>query len=98
MFLLGGFALQMIELRSAWIVSASSVVIPVNVVSILAIKSIVDLIPDTHSHTLPDDGRSISRNVAEKHYDSRPDKLRNNMDTTESTNTNIFKTVNACLQ
>ena len=42
-------------------------------------------------HTLPDDGRSISRNVAEKHYDSRHDKLRNNMDTTESTNTNIFK-------
>ena len=27
---------------------------------------------------LPDDGRSISRNVAEKHYDSRHDKLRNN--------------------
>ena len=49
------------------------------------------IIPDTHSHTLPDDGRSISRNVAEKHYDSRHDKLRNNMDTTESTNTNIFK-------
>ena len=41
---------------------------------------------------LPDDGRSISRNVAEKHYDSRHDKLRNNMDTTESTNTNLFKT------
>ena len=40
---------------------------------------------------LPDDERSISRNVAEKHYDSRHDKLRNNMDTTESTNTNIFK-------
>ena len=34
------------------------------------------IIPDTHSHTLPDDGRSISRNVAEKHYDSRHDKLR----------------------
>ena len=30
-------------------------------------------------HTLPDDGRSISRNVAEKYYDSRHDKLRNNM-------------------
>ena len=42
---------------------------------------------------LPDDGRSISRNVAEKHYDSRHDKLRNNMDTTESTNTNIFKII-----
>ena len=27
-------------------------------------------------HTLPDDGRSISQNVAEKHYDSRHDKLR----------------------
>ena len=27
--------------------------------------------------SLPDDGRSISRNVAEKHYDSRHDKLRN---------------------
>ena len=27
-------------------------------------------------HILPDDGRSISRNVAEKHYDSRHDKLR----------------------
>ena len=39
-----------------------------------------------------DDGRSISRNVAEKYYDSRHDKLRKNMDTTESTNTNIFKT------
>ena len=37
------------------------------------------IIPDTHSHTLPDDGRSISRNVAEKHYDSRHDKLRNNI-------------------
>ena len=36
------------------------------------------IIPDTHSHTLPDDGRSISRNVTEKHYDSRHDKLRNN--------------------
>ena len=40
-FLLGGFVLRMIELRSARIVSASSVVIPVNVVSILATKSIV---------------------------------------------------------
>ena len=30
----------------------------------------------THAHTLPDDGRSISRNVAEKHYDSSHDKLR----------------------
>ena len=28
-----------------------------------------------------------------KHYDSRHDKLRNNMDTTESTNTNIFKII-----
>ena len=27
-------------------------------------------------HILPDDGRSISRNVARKHYDSRHDKLR----------------------
>ena len=26
-------------------------------------------------HTLPDDGRSISPNVAEKYYDSRHDKL-----------------------
>ena len=41
MFVLGGFALRMIELRSAQMVSASSVVIPVNVVSILAINSIV---------------------------------------------------------
>ena len=41
MFLLGGFALRMIELRSARMVSASSVVIPVNVVSTLATKSIV---------------------------------------------------------
>ena len=40
MFLSGGFALRMIELRSARMVSASSVVIPVNVVSVLAIKSI----------------------------------------------------------
>ena len=30
----------------------------------------------THSHTLPDDGRTISRNVAEKSYNSRHDKLR----------------------
>ena len=30
-------------------------------------------------HTLPDDGRSISRNVAKKHYDSRHDKLKNSM-------------------
>ena len=29
--------------------------------------------------TLPDDGRSISRNVAEKHHDSRHDKLTNSM-------------------
>ena len=41
MFLSGGFALQMIELRSARMLSASSVVIPVNVVFILATKSIV---------------------------------------------------------
>ena len=41
MFLLGGFALWMIELRSAQIVSGSSVVISINVVSILATKSIV---------------------------------------------------------
>ena len=41
MFLLGGFALRMIQLRSARMVSASSVVIPVNVVSILATRSIV---------------------------------------------------------
>ena len=34
MFLLGGFAMRMIELRSARMVSASSVVIPVDVVSI----------------------------------------------------------------
>ena len=27
-------------------------------------------------HTLPDNGRSISGNVAEKRYDSRHDKLR----------------------
>ena len=44
-------------------------------------------------HNLPDDGRSISRNVAEKHNDSRHDKLKNNMNTTESTNTNIFKII-----
>ena len=43
MFLLGGFALQMIELRSARMVSAGSVVIPVNVVSILVTKSIVGI-------------------------------------------------------
>ena len=41
MFLLDGFALRMIQLRSARMVSASSIVIPVNVVSILATKSIV---------------------------------------------------------
>ena len=28
------------------------------------------------AYILPDDGRSISRNVAENHYDSRHDKLR----------------------
>ena len=28
------------------------------------------------AHTLPDDERSIPRKVAEKHYDSRHDKLR----------------------
>ena len=28
-------------------------------------------------HSLPDDRRSMSRNVAEKHYDSRRDKLKN---------------------
>ena len=39
MFLLSGFALRMIELRFARMVSASSVVIPVNVVSILVTKS-----------------------------------------------------------
>ena len=44
-------------------------------------------------HTLPDDGRSISRNVAEKHYDSRHYKLKNSMNTTESTNTNVFKII-----
>ena len=44
------------------------------------------------SVTLPDDGRSISRNVAEKH-DSRHDKLKNSINTTESTNTNIFKMI-----
>ena len=42
-------------------------------------------------HILPDDGRSISRNIAEKHYDSRHDKLKNSMNTIESTNTNLFK-------
>ena len=41
MFPLGGFVLWMIELRSAQMVSAFSVVIPVNVVSILATKSII---------------------------------------------------------
>ena len=38
---------------------------------------------------------SISRNDAEKHYDSRHNKLTNSMNTTESTNTNIFKKVYA---
>ena len=42
-------------------------------------------------HTLPDGGRNISRNVAGKHYDSRHDKLKNSINTTEPTNTNIFK-------
>ena len=40
-FLSGGFALRMIELRSDRMVSASSVVIPVNVVSILVNRCIV---------------------------------------------------------
>ena len=40
MSLLGGFSLRMIELRPARMVSASSVIIPVNVVSILATRSI----------------------------------------------------------
>ena len=30
-------------------------------------------------HSLPDDGRSISRSAAKKHYDSRHDKLKNSM-------------------
>ena len=41
MFLLGRSALRMIELRSPRMVSASSVIIPVNVLSILATKYIV---------------------------------------------------------
>ena len=39
---------------------------------------------------LPDDGRSISRNVAEKHYDSRHDKLRNNIEEGSLVTTNSF--------
>ena len=31
-------------------------------------------------HTLPDDGRSVSQNLAGKHYDSRHDKLRKQED------------------
>ena len=31
--------------------------------------------------------------VADKHYDSRQDKLKNSMNTTELTNTNIFKII-----
>ena len=33
-------------------------------------------IPVSVQFTLADDGRSISRNVAKKHHDSRHDKLR----------------------
>ena len=47
----------------------------------------------THSQTLPDVGRSVSRKVAEKHYDSRHDKLENSMNTIETTNTNLFKII-----
>ena len=60
MFLLGGFALRMIELRSARIVSASSVVIPVNVVSILAIKSIVGRAGGVTEKFIPFSSSSLS--------------------------------------
>ena len=60
MFLLGGFALRMIELRSARIVSASSVVIPVNVVSILAIKSIVGRAGGVTEKLIPFSSSSLS--------------------------------------
>ena len=50
-------------------------------------------IPHTYLHTLPDDRRSMSQKVTEKHYDSRHDKLKNSTKTTELTNTNIFQTI-----
>ena len=37
------------------------------------------LLPSSGKDTLPDDGRSISRNVVEKQYDSRHDKLKDSM-------------------
>ena len=58
MFLLGGFAVRMIELRSSRMVSASSVVIPVNVV--LAIKSIVGRAAGVTEKFIPFSSSSLS--------------------------------------
>ena len=63
MFLLGGFALRIIELRSAQMVSASSVVIPVNVGSILAIKSIVGRVAGVTEKFIPFSSSFLSSSV-----------------------------------
>ena len=63
MFLLGGFALRMIALRSARMVSASSVVIPVNVVSILAIRSIVGRAAGVTEKFIPFSNSALSSSV-----------------------------------
>ena len=63
MFLSGGFALRMIELRSARMVSASAVGIPVNVVSILTIKSIVGRAAGVTEKFIPFSSSSLSSSV-----------------------------------
>ena len=47
----------------------------------------------SHSHTLPDDGGSISQNVTENIMVQDMVNAENSMNTTESTNTNIFKII-----
>ena len=54
-----------------------------------------DVSRDTSRIIRPDVSLEMSRNVAEKHYDSKHDKLTNSMNTIESTNTNIFKNIYA---
>ena len=60
MFLLGGSALRMIELRSAGMLSASSVVSPVNVVPILAIKYIAGRAAGVTEKFIPFSSSSLS--------------------------------------
>ena len=63
MFLLGGFALQMIELRSAQMVSASFVVIPVNAVSISVTRCIVGRAAGVTEQFIPFSSSSLSSSV-----------------------------------